>query len=353
MKISLPQYSGKDHLVLAVFVLPFTIVLNTVIFGTRMYSSWSFFLLATLLTGIAFSLDFALCGGIAVGLKKRFPKEEQTNKRLSFMIILFLIITGLFLLLLFRGYEAINFFGYKFNETGFVWACFGLGIANIFLTFLHEGIARYENWKANMKETEALKKVYRQSRLMSLKNQVSPHFLFNSLNSLSCLIQEDEKKGEKFLDEMSKVYRYMLHNDEEQLVTLETELKFLDSYLYLLQARYTDGFKVTLNINEREKNKWLPPLALQSIIENIISQNTICKDCPLEISITAGNENLVMIRNNVLPKTYTDEPDDTSGLDNLVKKYELLNQPEVVIKNSLSERVILLPLIINKTEVLS
>lgn len=351
MKISLPQYSGRDYLVFAAFLLPFTLVINWVIFGSHFFSGWSFFLVAMLFTGLVFSVEFILCGSIAVLLKKRFPEESQTGKRLSLMILLFLVITGLFLLLLFRAYEAIDFFDYRFNENAFVWVYFGLGIANIFLTFLYEGIARFESWKANLKETESLKKVYRQSRLLSLKNQVNPHFLFNSLNSLSSLIQEDEKKGEKFLDEMSKVYRYMLHNDEEQLVTLETELKFLDSYLFLLKTRHTDGLKVKIALNGAEKEKWLPPLALQTIIESIVSHNSICKDTPLEITIGSAGDDLLFIRNNVLPKMVMDVQETDSGVENLVKKYELLSQPKVVIKNTPVEHIIYLPLIDNKTEV--
>ena len=131
------------------------------------------------------------------------------------MIFTFLCMSGLFLLLMFKLYANIKYFSYKINEDSFVWAYFAMGISNVFLTFLHEGIARYENWKKNQEETELLKDAYQQSRLLGLKSQVNPHFLFNSLNSLSSLISEDEEEAEVFLDEMSKVYRYMLRNDED------------------------------------------------------------------------------------------------------------------------------------------
>lgn len=352
MKLRLPQYSGKDYLVLAVFLLPFTMVMNCVIFGTRIFSDITFLALATLITATAFCIDFIFCGAVAVLLKKRFPKTEQTGRRLGMMILLFLLMTGLFLILLFRGYEVIDFYGYKYNETGFIWAYIGMGIANIFLTFLHEGIARYENWKASLKETEALKKVYRQGRLLCLKSQINPHFLFNSLNSLSSLIHEDEKKGEKFLDEMSKVYRYMLHNDEEQLVPLDTELKFMDSYLYLLQTRHTDALKIRVDIHERERSKWIPPMALQTVIESVVTQNTICKDCPLEIDVSTDARGYLVVRNTLLARmTSEDTHEDASGMENLVKKYALMNQPDVITEHSLAEQVIRIPLIENKEEV--
>ena len=94
------------------------------------------------------------------------------GRRFTYMIFTFLLMSGLFLLLLFQGYEDIDFFNYRFDDDSSVWAYFGLGIGNVFLTFLHEGIARYENWKANLQETEQLKKVNRQSSLHGLKSQV-------------------------------------------------------------------------------------------------------------------------------------------------------------------------------------
>jgi LytS/YehU family sensor histidine kinase len=179
---------------------------------------------------------------------------------------------------------------------------------------------------------------------------VNPHFLFNSLNSLSSLISEDEELAEKFLDEMSKVYRYMLRNDDEQLVTLDTELKFVTSYTYLLKARYGDGLQVQVDVDETERKKTLPPLSLQTIIENAITQNTISKSSPLQISIAAKGNGILEVINTLQPKQMTAELDTEAELDNLVNKYELLNEQKVIITDTASQRLIQLPLIINKEE---
>ena len=266
------------------------------------------------------------------------------------MIIAFLLMSGLFLLLFFRLYEALAFFNFHFDDDSFVWAYFVLGITNIFLTFLHEGIDRYENWKISQQEMEQIKRTYSQGRLQGLKSQVNPHFLFNSLNSLSSLISEDEELAEKFLDEMSKVYRYMLRNDDEQLVSLDTELKFAASYTYLLKTRYGEGFEVLLYIEEGEREKRLPPLSLQTIIENAITQNTISKSSPLQIIIAARGDSMLEVINTLQPKQITESMDMEAGLDNLVNKYELLNQQKVVIKDTAAHRVIQLPLIIKEEE---
>jgi LytS/YehU family sensor histidine kinase len=261
------------------------------------------------------------------------------------------MITWLFLYSLFHGYEAIGFFGYTFNEIGFVWCCIAMGILNIFLTFLHEGISRYESWNANMKETEQLRKAYKQSQLMGLKSQVTPHFLFNSLNTLSSLISEDEEAAEKFLNEMSKVYRYMLRNDDDQLVTLQTELTFIDSYIYLLKARYPNALELITSVTEEDKLKYLPPLTLQVIIENAILQNAFSRTLPLRIAIYSEDDEDIVIRNNIQPKIITEPMDYETGLDNLVNKYRLLNHSSILIEEKDTERIIRLPLITKNEKV--
>jgi two-component system LytT family sensor kinase len=352
MNISLPRYTSKDYVVLGITILPLTLGINTVIFGRDYYSNWGHFLFATAVTAFFFSINFVLCGAVAVILKKRFPEERRVGLRLTLMIICFILFTGLFLYLVFKGYEQFSFLNYTFNEHGFTWAYMGMAIVNIFLTLLHEAIARYESWKDNLAETEALRKVYRQGRLLGLKSQVNPHFLFNSLNSLSSLIHEDEKKGEKFLDEMSKVYRYMLHNDEEALVPLSTELKFFESYIYLLTARHQDGLKVNVQIPDEKKDMLLPPLTLQTVTENIMAQNSVCRECPLVIRLQTDEAENLTIEHNVLPKLASDHIDDTDpGLENLIKKYRLLNKPDISIDIEGSTRAIHLPLISNKEEV--
>jgi sensor histidine kinase YesM len=349
MKIALPQYSNKDYHIMLWVMLPLTILLNSILFGKLYFTNWQVFILATLISGTGACIDFILCSYVAVTLKHRFPAEQQVPKRLTLMILTFLLLTGLFLYSLFRGYEAIHFFGYTFYEAGFVWCYIAMGIVNIFITLFQEGVSRYESWRANLKETDALKTAYRQSQLQGLKSQVNPHFLFNSLNSLSSLISEDEAEAEKFLDEMSKVYRYMLRNDDDQLVDLQTELKFIDSYIYLLKARYGDSLLLSIDIKKNCLSLQIPPLTLQVIIENAVNQNAVSKSSPLKIAIRSDGSGSIAVYNNVQPKVVTEIMDHEAGLDNLVDKYRLLNNSEVLIQESETERIILLPLI-NKNE---
>lgn len=331
-------------------MVPFGLVLNILIFGKQYLSSWGIFILATLITTAASCIDFIVCGSIAVILKRRFPLDSDVRKRLALMIVVFLIISGLYLYFLFSGYALIRFYNYSFNQNGFVLAYICIGVLNIFLTFLHEGVSRFEKWKANLEETEELKKTVKQSQLLGLKSQVNPHFLFNCLNSLSSLINESTADAEKFLDEMSKVYRYMLRNDEDVLVPLEKEIQFVQSYYALLKARFGDGIQLQININENDKHCLLPPLSLQVIVENAFSQNTTQKTSPLKINIRS-NSNAVIVQNNVQRKTVTDAFDYEAGLDNLVSRYRLLNHGQLIITDKKDERVIKLPLINSEVEV--
>lgn len=349
MKWKLPQYSGKDYLVLSFFVGPFAISINSLLLGAHYFTDYRVFLIATTAAAIDYAVGFTCCSAVGVLLKRYFRGEEGIGRRLLVMIFIFLIIVVIFLEFLFQGYKFIPFFHYTFNKTAFVWGLIGTGISAIFITFLLEGISRYEIWKYKMKENEQLSMANRQSRLQGLKSQVNPHFLFNSLNSLSSLIYEDEEKAEKFLDEMSKVYRYMLRNEEGELVMLITELKFVESYYYLLKTRYGDGLRITINISHEVLHKWLPPLSLQILIENAFTQNVMTKDQPLHIHIEKA-ANGIVIRNNVQPKLIDKNREIESGIDNLVTRYSFLHQSKIIIQDTDRERVIQLPLFDGKAE---
>jgi LytS/YehU family sensor histidine kinase len=141
----------------------------------------------------------------------------------------------------------------------------------------------------------------------------------------------------------------MLRNEDDELVMLITELNFVHSYYYLLKTRYGDGLQITINITPADYDKWLPPLTLQTIIENAFTQNVMTKDEPLHIQIDKAADGIV-VRNNVQPKLISQKTDIESGIDNLVTRYSLLHQSRIVIEDSHTERVIHLPLFNCKKE---
>ena len=348
--LKLPRYTTRDLSILLWTMTPFSILLNIIIFGTAYFSSLGLFLIATPCTFAIMAVSYILYGNIGVTFRQRFPGDERFLKRTMILILLFLVISALVISGIYKMYNWLGVLDTNDDEN-FTWAYVCTGILNIFLTFLNEGIYRFENWKANLKETEQLKIAYKQSQLIGLKSQVNPHFLFNSLNSLSGLIQEDTEQAEKFLDEMSKVYRYMLRNDEEQLVPLSTEIQFIQSYFSLLKARYCEAVELEINVDDSDREKMLPQLSLQVIIENALYQNKTSKHSPLRITVASGKENSIIVKNNVQRKLITETADQETGLDNLVKKYQLMSSQAVEIFECGTERKIVLPLI-RKEEVL-
>ncbi|MEI9913165.1 MAG: histidine kinase [Bacteroidota bacterium] len=349
--LKLPRYTSRDLSILLWTMIPFSILLNIIIFGQDYFSSARVFFIATPFTFFALGASFILYGHIAVTFRQRLPGDDNFLKRTAMLILLFLTITALLIFGIYKMFHLVGLLGDSREENNFTWAYITTGILNIFLTFLNEGIYRFENWKANLKETEELKVTYKQSQLIGLKSQVNPHFLFNSLNSLSGLIQEDTEKAEKFLDELSKVYRYMLRNDDDPLVQLTTEIQFITSYFSLLKARYGDAVELEITVTDTDKEKSLPPLSLQVIVENALYQNKTSKTSPLKFTIGSGKENSIIIKNNVQRKILTEISDQETGLDNLVKKYQLMSEQPVEIHESGTERAIVLPLISKAEEV--
>lgn len=342
--IKLPRYTSNDLPIMLGTILPFTVLLNWVIFGNGYFTDWRICLAASLISAVVLIFSFIGYGHIALAFRNRFKDDALFLKRVMLQILLFLLITALILVGLFSLYNLLGMVDSSY-ENNFIWAFVLTGILNIFLSFLNEAIWRFEQWKADLKETELLKSTYKQGQLMGLKSQINPHVLFNSLNSLSGLIQEDTEQAERFLDEMSKVYRYMLRHEEEQLVTLATELQFIRSYYALLKARYNEAIDLQIQVNEEDMIRQLPPLSLQVIIENALFQNVASRECPLRIRIQSVKGEAVVVSNNVQRKIASGSLDYEAGLDNLVKKYQLMNQLPVEIREGEEERKIRLPLI--------
>jgi len=277
-------------------------------------------------------------------LRLKLPLFNQTYKRILYLFSSHIFFTTSSLLLIFWTYNHFHLFGYVIDYDKAKW-CIVIGVVLTFVaTSTWEGSYIYQLWKESLREKELLQKMNLQNELDALKSQVNPHFLFNSLNSLSSLIQENPHDAEKFLDEMSKVYRYILKNNEQELIDLSTELKFLQSYQHLLKTRYRDGLHIAVEAEKNSETYCLPPLTLQLLLENAVKHNVIMKNRPLKVTIAyEGNERLI-VKNNLQKKT-SKIPSNKVGLTNIAMKYKLLNQPEVIISETTEEFSVSIPLI--------
>jgi two-component system, LytTR family, sensor kinase len=343
----IPQYTSKDVPILLGSMIPLMLIMNTIMFGGRYFSAWDVFIPATLVTFVFSSSAFIVYGLVAILLRNRLPLESQLTKRLAICITIFIFMSAVLVSIVLRLYELFGFLGYTFEESHFKQIFIALVITNIFLIFFNEGVAKFEKYKATATETEQLKKEYMKSQLIGLKSQMNPHFLFNSLNTLSSLIHEEGEEAEDFLDHMSKVYRYLLRSNDEQLVTLETELSFINSYYYLLKARHGEGLQLQVDIPKAFQDHPIPPLTLQFIVEHALNQNTIGKEKPLQIKMFIHNGEELVISYNIQPKMGSLDESSNTALENISNKFRLLCHKEVIVEETPLEKRIVIPLILS------
>jgi LytS/YehU family sensor histidine kinase len=194
---------------------------------------------------------------------------------------------------------------------------------------IYESIYLYQNWRRTLLETEQLRREQVESQLEGLKNQVNPHFLFNSLNTLTYLIPEDHEKAVQFVQKLSRVYRYILEMKDKKLVTLAEELKFLHAYVFLVKERFGENLQVELDVPEPAKSMQVVPLSLQILFENAIKHNVIAQGKPLNVAVRVEGGNLVVV-NKLQPKAQV-MPGTGTGLANVKNRYRYFTNDPVSI----------------------
>ena len=187
------------------------------------------------------------------------------------------------------------------------------------------------NWRQTAIDAEKFKQESTVAKFESLRNQVNPHFLFNSLNALTNLVYEDPDKAAKFIKQLSEVSRYLLETREKEVVRLSEEEKFLKAYLYLQSIRF--GGKLTITVSLNDDDCMVAPLALQMLVENAIKHNEISEEHPLHIRLFMEPD-FVVVENNLQPKRILDEKSPGIGLDNICKRYEFLTDKKVQVKET-------------------
>ena len=220
-------------------------------------------------------------------------------------------------------------------------------VATIFcmlILVIYEFIYIYGQLQASVLEAQQFQTEHIKSQFEVLKSQIDPHFLFNSLNTLSAIISENQGLAVEFSENLSLVYRYILQNKDKEVVSLETELSFVESYIFLLKTRFEHSLTVNFTINKTAFNTFVPPLSLQMLVENAVKHNIISKEKPLHIEIYADNINTLFVKNNYQPKIST-KNSTKIGLNNIVKRYQYLTQQPVQVLNNEQHFMVALPLL--------
>ena len=225
------------------------IAINLIFFGKRYFSSAHIFLWASLAASFIAFLTWVAHTWTLIFVRQRLAKTYTKQLQVVYTFIVLMLLTMLIVVSVSWIYHATHFLGFELDTKTFLMILsFGL-IMNIIATSFNEGAFIGEDINKASLETEQLKREALQRELENLKSQVNPHFLFNSLNSLSSLISENPIQAEEYVNEMSKVYRYFLQVNNVKLVTLEEELKFIQAYYNLLKTRFGKGISLNIHID--------------------------------------------------------------------------------------------------------
>lgn len=274
-------------------------------------------------------------------LNKVYPFERNLTGRIMLQLIIGSVVGIIIRAVIYQWGEPYVPFKLDSLFVAATWALYAIIPVGVNLGFFT--VYFIDRWKDSIVEAERLEKEKSQVQFDNLKNQLNPHFLFNALTSLNSLIFENQQLASEFLQQLSKVYRYLLQNKEKNFVLLTTELEFIAHYVRLLETRFEGALKISFNISEEAKEKAIVPVTLQILIENAIKHNVVDKDKKLTIEILTVGDYLV-VSNNLQSRKKV-ETSNKQGLDNLKSLYQFLTDRPVVIEPTPDRFYVKIPLI--------
>jgi len=217
-------------------------------------------------------------------------------------------------------------------------------ISASFITNIYEIIFLNREREDSRSRVEQLNIAKAQAELEALKNQIDPHFIFNSLNTLSFLITRDPQNARLYNDTLAKVYRYILSNKEKDLVLLKEEVEFISNYFYLLKIRFGEAISMVIEITDLSSEDFLiPPISMQALVENAIKHNEFNEKTPLIISVSVSS-NYAIVKNIINLRTYA-AATSRIGLGNLDNRYKLITKRNIIIENNFKTFTVKLPII--------
>ena len=222
-----------------------------------------------------------------------------------------------------------------------VWV--SIGVSLVILLFMQSKEFLF-SWRELSIRQEKMRNEILVSRYEVLKNQVNPHFMFNGLNALSSLVYEDQDLAVKYIDQLSKVFRYVLQAGQKEVVTLGEEIETVNSYIFLQKIRFGDNFNVEMELEEVSEKYFVAPLVLQMLIENAIKHNEITQENPLVIKLFIENEYLIVSNNLQLKNSELHESTEM-GLTNIKARYQSLSDNEVIVDETNTSFKVSVPLV--------
>lgn len=317
------KYLGFNDTWIMLICMPLIALLMPFLFFGGVEHGWKYFQFKWLESMFHIPIYWVALTTLMVYLRKRYAQFEHTARRMIIQGAVF-VVMGLLI-----G-NSIHFcfantippifevYDYCVYDRGYpILATYFVGF---FVMTIYEAKYFYDQLRHSIEEREAAKQAQIRSELEGLRNQVNPHFLFNSMNTLMNLVMEDQQVAVSFLKKLSKVYRYVLESRDEQLIPLCRELDFINSYVFLQQERFRGNLQVDINIPEEYLEHKIIPLSLQILFENAIKHNIISKKSPLDIQVFLEGDKLV-VQNNLQRKEQV--MDSTKvGLENIKTRYQ-------------------------------
>jgi len=299
------------------------------------------------LIGWSISLFFSICNWffmrtIMIYLRIKLPALNDSLKRIIFVFLT--IVVSVLLIDIFGNLVLSSIYGFNYNPISRAKILLPIILISTMVQAIYEAIYYYSRLKKSVREEEQAKQMIVQAQLDALRNQAQPHFLFNTLNTLRDIIDQNTKEEAKdFVDKISDVYRFILESGNADLISIRDELKFAKSYMHIQKERFGDNLKLNWDIPETSLDAMIVPMSLQLLLENAIKHNVISKSKPLIVDVKIENECLV-VDNKIQPKS-SQLPSTKLGLKNIEKRYHLISDQSPEIKNDGDRFIVSLPLL--------
>jgi two-component system, LytTR family, sensor kinase len=261
-------------------------------------------------------------------LNRVYPFERNLTGRIVIQLLIGTLIGIIIRAILYKWGEPLVPFKVDVLFLAATWAIYAMIPVGVNLCFFT--VYFIDRWKDSLVRAERLEKEKSHVQFDNLKNQLNPHFLFNALTSLNSLIFENQKLASDFLQQLSKVYRYVLQNKDKNFVLLETELEFISNYVKLLETRFHGALKIHFDIHADSKEKAIVPVTLQILIENALKHNIADREKMLNIEIVTVGDYLVVSNN--LQRRKNVETSNKQGLENLRSLYRFLTDKPVIVE---------------------
>lgn len=279
---------------------------------------------------------------IVIYLEKKLPWLKYPIRRLIVQFTAMIIYTGMiiFIGLLVWVWLDDDFNFQSLNSVAYSSLKIAIGFL-ILSMIIGNAVVFFKNWRNAAIKQEELKRAQLDLQYQTLKNQIKPHFLFNSFSSLVTLINSDAEKATRFVHKLSDVYRYVLENSDQELVSVRDEIKFLEDYIYLQKIRFGANLQVSVRI-DTGKDRMVIPLSLQMLVENAIKHNEASGEHPLLIEISSTADHQIIIKNNLNAKDVI-EHSPGIGIENLKKRIAFFSGQEMKIENGPDEYIVSIP----------